>query len=147
MGSYYAEKNPDFLSVYQCPHCFGQIDGLEDDAEPVAPQPSESWPRRNDYFDPPLTNGQMVQVQECINDALRAALDGAPEPDDVWEYGCDTGMGDEPRAHRSLALAESAASGVSSREYPDGRVEEFSRRVMRRRKAGPWLPVPGGDTP
>lgn len=72
---------------------------------------------------------------------LATALDGAPEPE--WEYGCDTGMGDEPRAHSSQASAESDASGVSSREYPDGRVEEFSRHVMRRRKAGPWEPIKG----
>jgi hypothetical protein len=31
-----------------------------------------TWPRTNDYFTPPLTDGQMEQVQQCINDALRA---------------------------------------------------------------------------
>ena len=61
------------------------LGGARHEPEPVAHQPSERWPRRNDYFNPPLTNRQMEQVQECINDALMA--NGAPEPERVPREG------------------------------------------------------------
>lgn len=33
---------------------------------------NDSWPRTNNYYTPPLTNAQMEQVQQTINDALAA---------------------------------------------------------------------------
>lgn len=66
------------------------------------------------------------------------ALDVAPEPEDVWEYGLgnrksprDAGIPYPDEAHvRWLASA--------LEETPT-----FGPQLMRRRKAGPWLPVEG----
>lgn len=86
------------------------------------------WPRGNNYFSPPLSNEQVAQVQQCINDALEAAGYDLSEP--VWEYGIhdpETGevdpAGDEPIAKEDFSGIDWEATG---------------ERIVRRRKAGPW---------
>ena len=65
---------------------------------------------------------------------VESALDGAPEPEDVWEYQWgepgESFEGFDSFATEELALAEMELDS----DYP-------SHRVMRRRKAGPWVRV------
>ena len=60
--------------------------------------------------------------------ATLAALDGAPEPEGRWEYGVEV-VGDV--AIRKREIAERACA---STDYAT---------LVRRRPAGPWLPVEG----
>ena len=67
-----------------------------------------------------------------------AALDGAPEPE--WEYQWGV-PGESFEGFDSFATEEMARAEMElDSDYP-------SHRVMRRRKAGPWLPVEGESKP
>ena len=70
----------------------------------------------------------------AVAQALRTALDGAPEPE--WEYGVWNERWamypHQERPYPSLAEAQQEASRFPSR-----------RHVVRRRKAGTWEPVGG----
>ena len=86
-------------------------------------------------------NGRLVKE-------VLAALDGAPEPEDVWEYGYELIEPDDRNVFEregdfiSAAFAYRAAKKrIHEERHPD--VPSLKYAIIRRRKAGPWLPVEG----
>lgn len=76
-----------------------------------------------------------------------AALDGAPEPE--WEYGA--GLVSDPSDATSHVDRLSAGKAVAGWNESVRRMDRLGARnsgpamIVRRRKAGPWLPVGGDD--
>ena len=65
----------------------------------------------------------------------------AREEASEWGFGVNLGFG-AVREHSRRDLAEQDARTTSTATYPDGRVEEHMRSLMRR-LVGPWEPVTG----
>lgn len=79
------------------------------------------------------TNDQTGEFQDFPCPTV-AALDGAPEPE--WEYACREIDEDEPwtNFYKSSKELKSSLGEIAERD---------GEEVVRRRKAGPWLPVEG----
>lgn len=70
---------------------------------------------------------------------IEDVLDGAPEPEEEWGCRGETLIGVHTR--KSRESAEGAVKDLT--EYWAAQDKKFE--VVRRRKAGPWMPVSGGE--
>ena len=77
-------------------------------------------------------HGKGAEDLPVDRDALKAALDGAPEPGDVWEY--------EVRNEVHYFRSDYTPDLEQARQWAQTDPHDF---IVRRRKAGPWLPVEG----
>ena len=89
-------------------------------------------------------------IREPSSADYLAALDGAPEPEDVWEYGYELIEPDDRNVFEregdfiSAAFAYRAAKKrIHEERHPDTPSLQYA--IIRRIKAGPWEPV-GGES-
>lgn len=90
---------------------------------------------------------QLTREQaEALRQSLTAFLDGAPEPE--WEYGYELIEPDDRNVFEregdfiSAAFAYRAAKKRIDEEHQVD-LPRLQYLIVRRRKAGPWLPVEG----
>ncbi len=74
----------------------------------------------------------------AVAQALRTTLDGAPEPEDVWEYAAGyIALDGKPHPFENRGYLRFAAEADREKYGSDEAI------LVRRRKAGPWEPVGG----
>ena len=116
-----SERDAALAAIERCRAVCLHLGGVDGDVSQPAPS----------YY---VSVGRNVVATEVL-----AALDGAPEPE--WEYAASKG---DPGPHHLTVFSKDPET-LAHRNEGRKNLGHEPLPIWRRRKAGPWLPVEGGE--